>query len=54
MTPLESTASNYILVMEDNPSDVYLLRRALDQHGVGSSIEVVRDGEQALELLDRT
>lgn len=39
--------------MEDNPSDVFLLRRALDQNGVTYSLEVIQDGERAIELLKR-
>jgi CheY-like chemotaxis protein len=42
-----------ILVVEDNPSDVYLLRRALDEHGVPHTIDVIRDGEQALKYAER-
>jgi two-component system response regulator len=42
-----------ILVMEDNPSDVFLLRRALGEHGVDSTLEVVRDGEMALNIVER-
>ncbi len=38
--------------MEDNPSDIFLLRRALDEHGVAYSLEVVGDGERALAILD--
>jgi two-component system, chemotaxis family, response regulator Rcp1 len=41
-----------IVLMEDNPSDVFLLRRALDQHQVKYTLELVRDGEEALELLN--
>lgn len=43
-----------ILLAEDNPADVYLLREALNTHG-GNAVEltVVSDGEQALEYLQR-
>ncbi len=41
-----------IVLVEDNPSDVFLLERALDEHAVGYSIEIMRDGEQALRYLD--
>jgi CheY-like chemotaxis protein len=46
------TSPKRIVLMEDNPSDVFLLRRALDQHKVDYTLELVRDGERALELLD--
>jgi CheY-like chemotaxis protein len=52
MTPATSS-TNRIILMEDNPSDVFLLRRALDQHGVAYTVEVVHDGEAGLELLGR-
>jgi two-component system, chemotaxis family, response regulator Rcp1 len=44
-----------ILVAEDNPADVYLLREALNRESVGRNVElmVVSDGEQALEYIQR-
>jgi two-component system, chemotaxis family, response regulator Rcp1 len=51
MTPRDAS-SKRILLMEDNPSDVFLLRRALEQHHVEYSLELVRDGEQALAMLN--
>lgn len=41
-----------ILVAEDNPADVYLLREAIRQHGDAIELMVVSDGEEALEYLD--
>lgn len=41
-----------ILLMEDNPSDVFLLKRALDQHSVHYDLVLIRDGEQALAALN--
>ena len=48
--------SNYtkparILVMEDNPSDVHLLRLSLDQQGEEYEIELLSDGEEALRFV---
>lgn len=40
-----------ILVVEDDPQDVDLMLRALRSEGVKSPIEVVRDGEEALDYL---
>jgi CheY-like chemotaxis protein len=41
-----------ILVIEDNPSDIFLLRRALiAAYGENFSLEIVPDGERALELI---
>ncbi|MGZ3709529.1 MAG: response regulator [Bdellovibrionota bacterium] len=41
-----------ILIAEDNPADVALVREALKLHDVDSVLHVLRDGEQALALLD--
>jgi CheY-like chemotaxis protein len=40
-----------ILVAEDNPADVYLLREAFSLEGHGVELMVVTDGEQALEFV---
>ena len=42
-----------ILVAEDNPADVYLLREAFNVSGEEIEILVVSDGEQALEYVQR-
>lgn len=40
-----------LLVMEDNPADVHLLRLALDHHGEEYNLQLLRDGEQAIEFV---
>lgn len=40
-----------ILLVEDNPDDVELTRRALDESHVANRLDVVRDGVEALEYL---
>jgi CheY-like chemotaxis protein len=40
-----------ILVIEDNAADVFLLRHALNQHGQDFILEVLRDGEEAIEFV---
>jgi two-component system, chemotaxis family, response regulator Rcp1 len=40
-----------ILLVEDNPADALLIREALRQVQVDESVDVVTDGEQALERL---
>jgi CheY-like chemotaxis protein len=42
-----------LLVIEDNPTDVLLLRRALSEHGVDYDMVVVGDGEEAIEYLEQ-
>ena len=41
-----------ILIAEDNPADVALVREALKLHDIACVLHVLRDGEQALTLLD--
>lgn len=43
-----------ILLAEDNDGDIFLVRRALEKKGVVHELTVVRDGEEALKLLERT
>jgi len=40
-----------ILIIEDNPADVDLLRRAFAEHGMTAPVVALEDGEQALEFL---
>lgn len=42
-----------ILVVDNNPADVRLVREALRELGRDDVISVAHDGEQALEVLDR-
>ncbi len=41
-----------IVVVEDNPADVMLLREALATHQVGSKLYLAHDGEEGIRLLD--
>jgi CheY-like chemotaxis protein len=43
-----------ILLVEDNPSDLKLTLRALEQHNIANRVEVVRDGAAALDFLFAT
>lgn len=40
-----------ILVIEDNPGDVLLIRRALAKHNVDAEVTELRDGRLALEFV---
>jgi CheY-like chemotaxis protein len=42
-----------IILVEDNPADVFLIEEALRAHEVSFEITWVRDGEQAIALIDR-
>jgi CheY-like chemotaxis protein len=41
----------YIVLAEDNPHDVFLLRQALDQERLDYALCVAKDGQEALALL---
>lgn len=45
--------SRLILVIEDNPGDVRLMREALHEADLNVDLEVAADGEQALRFLNR-
>ena len=40
-----------IILVEDNPGDVFLVRRALDVHRIDCELSVAKDGEEALSLV---
>lgn len=43
-----------ILLIEDNEDDVFLMRRALKKSGVDLPLQVVMDGQEALDYLGAT
>ena len=43
-----------ILYIEDNPNDIELTLRALKKYNVANSIQVIKDGEEALEYIFAT
>jgi CheY-like chemotaxis protein len=46
-------AASKILVIEDNPSDIYILRRALEDLGEDFELEILTDGARALQFVHR-
>jgi CheY-like chemotaxis protein len=42
-----------IVVIEDNSADVFLLRHALDQHDEPYVLDVLRDGEEAIDFVNQ-
>lgn len=42
-----------IVVVEDNSADVFLLRYALDRNNEECVLEVLRDGEEAIDFVNR-
>ena len=48
----DNTGEKAILVLaEDNPGDVFLIRRALDSERVNYELTVAKDGEEAIAFL---
>jgi CheY-like chemotaxis protein len=41
-----------VLLVEDSPADVFLVRRALQESGGSFHLEVADDGEKAIRILD--
>ena len=41
-----------ILLIEDNPMDVDLTRRAFIRHKLANPLKVARDGQEALDLIE--
>ncbi len=50
---IESRSACQIVLAEDNPADVGLVRVALQTHGVHCDLHVIDDGEQALSFIER-
>jgi CheY-like chemotaxis protein len=42
-----------ILLVEDNPMDVDLTRRAFSRHNLANPLEVARDGQEAVDFIAR-
>jgi CheY-like chemotaxis protein len=40
-----------LIVVEDNPDDIFFIRRAIKDTGLDCQLEVVQDGRQAIESL---
>jgi CheY-like chemotaxis protein len=42
-----------LLLVEDSPADVFLVKEALREEGLNCEVEVAEDGEAAIAILDR-
>jgi CheY-like chemotaxis protein len=42
-----------IILAEDNPADVLLVREALAEHAISCDLRVIGDGEQAMKFIDQ-
>lgn len=52
--PLNGHRKVNILLVEDNPGDVRLMKEALASNGTPNNLQVVEDGDQALRYLHQT
>jgi CheY-like chemotaxis protein len=46
-------SSRYILLAEDNPADVLLVREALEDRAVNCDLHVISDGDQVVKFFER-
>jgi CheY-like chemotaxis protein len=53
MTPLDPPAPIEVLLVEDDPGDVLLIREAFEDNKVANRLHVVSDGVEALEFMRR-
>jgi len=42
-----------ILIIEDNPTDIFLIKEALRIHGIRAELQIIEDGEEAIRLFQR-
>ncbi len=52
-TKLDPSSPTVIMLVEDNPPDVYMIDRVLKHSGIPMDLRVASDGEQALAMLRR-
>jgi CheY-like chemotaxis protein len=43
----------FVLLVEDNPGDIFLVERALEQHGIRHVLHVIKDGSEAANFVAR-
>lgn len=49
----KSSPAPQLLIVDDNPADVFLIRAAIKEAGIDADIIVARDGEQAVRIFDQ-
>jgi DNA-binding response OmpR family regulator len=45
--------SDHIILAEDNPADIFLVKESFRQHGIGCELDIASDGEVALRMIDQ-
>jgi CheY-like chemotaxis protein len=48
---MELTVRHTVLLVEDNPDDALLMKRALEKAGIAGNVQIATDGKQAIEYL---
>jgi two-component system, chemotaxis family, response regulator Rcp1 len=46
-------SADHIILAEDNPADIFLVKESFKQHGISCTLDVVNDGEDAMRVIDR-
>jgi two-component system, chemotaxis family, response regulator Rcp1 len=48
----KAASNSHILIVEDNPADVFLIRETIEASGVKVPVHIVKDGEEATLFFD--
>ena len=54
MNPDKGDETTSVLLVEDDPEDIEIARRAFQRGGIANPLYAVRDGEEAMEFLHHT
>jgi len=46
-------SADHIILAEDNPADVFLVKESFKQHGITCQLQIVSDGEDAMRMIER-
>ncbi len=49
----DRSAKPWILIVEDNPGDVFIMEEALREHNVDCAVTILSNGEEAIYFFDR-
>lgn len=49
----DGRAQLQIVIVEDNPGDVFVMTEALCEHGINGTVTVIGDGDEAVNFFDR-
>jgi CheY-like chemotaxis protein len=47
-----AASNSHILVVEDNPADMFLIRDAIKVSGIAAHVHVINNGEDAIRFFD--